>query len=176
MPISVLAYDPEWPRRFEAERTVLEQLLAPWLAGGIHHIGSTAIPGLSAKPIIDMMAAVADLEAARAAISVLERSGGQGPSYRHAPHRPDALWFHKPQSDVHDERTHHLHLTEPDSPLWRERLAFRDALRADPALRDEYQALKLRLADAHGENIKAYTADKRAFVARVLEMQGVALR
>lgn len=175
MPISLLAYDPEWPRRFEAERAELERLLAPWLTGGVHHIGSTAIPGLSAKPIIDMMAGVANLEAAQAAIPVLERRIGDGPSYRHAPHRPDALWFHKPQSDAHVERTHHLHLTEQGSALWRERLTFRDALRADTALRDEYQALKLRLANAHAEDIKAYTADKRAFVARVLAMHAVTL-
>ena len=170
MPISVLAYDKNWPHRFEGERAELERLLAPWLVGGVHHIGSTAIPGLSAKPIIDMMAGIADLSAAQAAIPTLEDHG-----YRHAPHRPDALWFHKPQSDGLAERTHHLHLTEPGSPLWRERLAFRDALRADAALRDEYQALKSQLAGAHGDDIKAYTADKRAFVTRVLAIHGVTL-
>jgi GrpB-like predicted nucleotidyltransferase (UPF0157 family) len=166
--ITVVPYDPQWPLRFEAERAELDRLLAPWLVGGVQHIGSTAIPGLSAKPIIDMMAGIADLAAAQAAIPVLESHG-----YRHAPHRPEALWFHKPQSDELAERTHQLHLTEPGSALWRERLAFRDALRDDTALRDEYQALKLRLAGAHGDDIKAYTADKRAFVARVLAIHGV---
>jgi GrpB-like predicted nucleotidyltransferase (UPF0157 family) len=171
VPITVAPYDPDWPRRFEAERALLEPLLAPWLVDGVHHIGSTAIPGLSAKPIIDMMAGIRDLSAAEAAIPVLEEHG-----YRHAPHRPEALWFHKPQSEAHAERTHHLHLTERGSALWRERLTFRDALRADTALRDEYQALKLRLAGAHGDDVKAYTADKRAFVVRVLAAHGVTLR
>lgn len=170
MPIVVVAYDPDWPRRFEAERAQLERLLAPWLTGGLHHIGSTAIPGLSAKPIIDMMAGVGRLAEAQAAVAVLEEHG-----YRHAPHRPEALWFHKPQGEQLSDRTHHLHLTEPGSALWRERLTFRDALRDDTALRDEYQVLKLRLADAHGEDIKAYTADKRVFVARVLALHGVTL-
>lgn len=170
MPIAVVDYDPHWPLSFEAERAELDRLLAPWLADGVHHIGSTAIAGLSAKPIIDMMAGISDLSAARAAIPVLEEHG-----YRHAPHRAEALWFHKPQHDELAERTHQLHLTEPGSALWRERLTFRDALREDRALRDEYQALKLRLAGAHGEDIKAYTADKRAFVTRVLAMHGVTL-
>lgn len=170
MPITVVAYDPRWPLRFEAERAELDRLLTPWLVDGVHHIGSTAIPGLSAKPILDMMAGVSDLSAARAAIPVLEEHG-----YRHAPHRPEALWFHKPQDDELAERTHQLHLTEPGSALWRERLTFRDALRADTALRDEYQTLKQRLAGAHGDDIKAYTADKRAFVTRVLAMHGVTL-
>ncbi|WP_246506879.1 GrpB family protein [Actinocrinis puniceicyclus] len=170
MPIEVREYGIDWPRRFDVERVELERLLAPWLSGGVHHIGSTAVPGLSAKPIIDMMAGVRDLTQARAAVPLLEEHG-----YRHAPHRATALWFHKPESDQLRERTHHLHLTEPGSDLWRERLTFRDALRADPALRDEYQRLKLRLADAHGEDVKAYTADKRAFVSRVLAAHGVTL-
>jgi GrpB-like predicted nucleotidyltransferase (UPF0157 family) len=169
MTIDVVAYDPDWPRRFEAERAELERLLTPWLVQGVHHIGSTSVPGLSAKPIIDMMAGVRDLAEARAAVVVLEEHG-----YRHAPHRPTAHWFHKPQSPVLAEQTHALHLTEPGSDLWLERLTFRDALRADSGLRDEYEALKLRLAGTH-EDIRAYTADKRDFVARVLAQHGVAL-
>lgn len=167
--INVTAYDPDWPRRFEAERAELESLLAPWLVQGVHHIGSTSIPGISAKPIIDMMAGIRDLDEARAAIPVLEEYG-----YEHAPHRPTAHWFHKPRSQRLAEQTHALHLTEPGSDLWVERLTFRDTLRADTALRDEYQALKLRLAGEH-EDVRAYTADKREFVARVLAEHGVVL-
>jgi GrpB-like predicted nucleotidyltransferase (UPF0157 family) len=170
MPIDVVDYDPNWPRRFDAERAELEQLLAPWLTAGVHHIGSTAVPGLAAKPIIDMMAGVSDLDQARPAIAALQAHG-----YQHAPHRPEALWFRKPQSPELSERRFHLHLTEPKSALWRERLVFRDALCADTVLRDEYQTLKLRLAGAHGDDIKAYTADKRAFVTRVLATHGVVL-
>jgi GrpB-like predicted nucleotidyltransferase (UPF0157 family) len=179
--ISVLPYDPDWARRFEAERTVLAAVLAPWLArvdgrsagsrtGGIHHIGSTAVPGLSAKPISDMIVGVANLGEAAAAIEVLS-----GRSYVHAPHRPRALWFHKPVEPDLELRTHNLHLTEPGSDLWQERLAFRDALRADDDLRDEYQALKLRLAAAHGDDPTAYSAAKRDFVSRVLAGAGISL-
>jgi GrpB-like predicted nucleotidyltransferase (UPF0157 family) len=133
-PVVVVRYDPEWPRRFEAERRLLEHVLAPWLEGGIHHVGSTAIPGIAAKPIIDMMAGVRDLEEARAAFVTLREQ-----SYHYAPHRPGiAHHFVKPSSPV-TEPTYGLHLTEPGSDLWRERLAFRDALRSDPTLAAEYE-------------------------------------
>ena len=73
-PIVLVPYDPEWPRRFETERAVLERLLAPWLDAGIHHIGSTAIPGVAAKPVIDMLAGVRDLAEARAAFGPLREA------------------------------------------------------------------------------------------------------
>jgi GrpB-like predicted nucleotidyltransferase (UPF0157 family) len=166
--IVVVPYDPEWPRRFEAERVLLERVLAPWLDGGIHHIGATSVPGLAAKPIIDMMAGVRELEEARAAFEPLLEH-----SYVHTPHRPGvAHHFSKPAPQL-SKLTHGLHLTEPGSDLWRERLAFRDALRADPTLAAEYEALKLRLAEQHREDVGAYTAGKRAFVARVLASAGI---
>jgi GrpB-like predicted nucleotidyltransferase (UPF0157 family) len=166
--IAVVAYDPEWPRRFVIERVLLERLLAPWLEGGVHHIGATSIPGLGAKPIIDMMAGVHDLEEARAAFEPLREQ-----SYVYTPHRPGiAHHFSKPSAQL-SEVTHGLHLTQPGSDLWNERLAFRDALRADPALAAEYETLKLRLAVEHPDDLTAYTAGKRAFVGRVLATAGV---
>jgi GrpB-like predicted nucleotidyltransferase (UPF0157 family) len=166
VPISVVPYDPEWPRRFEEERARLERVLAPWLEGGIHHIGSTAIPRISAKPIVDMMAGVRDLDAARSAYPPLEAEG-----YVDAPHRPSiAHHFAKPSVD---EPEFGLHLTEPGSDLWRERLAFRDALRADTELSREYEALKVRLAE-ESDDAGVYTAGKREFVVRVLARSGIA--
>jgi GrpB-like predicted nucleotidyltransferase (UPF0157 family) len=161
--IDLVEYDVEWPRRFESERRLLERVLEPWLAGGIHHVGSTAVPGLAAKPIVDMLAGVRDLDESGAAYDVL---GEQ--SYVHAPHRPGiAHHFTKPRFS--------LHLTEPDSDLWRERIAFRDALRADAGLAAEYQALKHLLAARHPEDAAAYTAGKRELVARVLRQAGLEL-
>jgi GrpB-like predicted nucleotidyltransferase (UPF0157 family) len=166
-PITVVPYDPDWPRRFESERLLLERLLAPWLEGGIHHIGSTAVPGLASKPIIDMMAGVQDLEKARGAYDVLAEH-----SYIHKPHRPGiAHHFAKPSLRPL-EPTYGLHLTEPGSDLWRERLVFRDALLADAELAREYEALKLRLAVSK-ESVEDYTAGKREFVGRVLAGAGV---
>ncbi len=115
---------------FLLEAAVLLSRLHPWLAGGVEHIGSTSVPGLAAKPILDMLAGVRDLDEARAAIPVLVDMG-----YRHADHRPhEALWFYKQPGDDYQERTHQLHLTRVGSAFWRERLVFRNALRRSEAL------------------------------------------
>jgi GrpB-like predicted nucleotidyltransferase (UPF0157 family) len=169
----VVPYDPEWARLFDEERALLARILAPWLEGGIHHVGSTAVPGLAAKPIIDMLAGVRDLAAARAAFEPLRAHG-----YVHREHRPEAHAFSKPASAATwREQTHGLHLTQPGSDLWRERLAFRDALRADRALAAEYEAWKLAHATAaDGYPARPYTADKRPFVARVLAARGIPLK
>jgi GrpB-like predicted nucleotidyltransferase (UPF0157 family) len=168
--ISVVSYDVDWPRRFEAERSLLEVVLAPWLDGGIHHVGSTAVAGLAAKPIVDMIAGVRDLGESRAAYGVLSEC-----SYIHSPHRPEiAHHFAKPSLDL-ALMQFSLHLTEPGSALWRERIAFRDALRADPTRAAEYATLKRRLAARHGDDSAAYTAGKREFVGRALERVGLEL-
>lgn len=171
MGIPVVTYDPGWTEWFEAERAELAGALSPWLSGGIHHIGSTAVPGLAAKPILDMMAGVRDLTEAAQAVPVLS-----GLAYAHADHRPDALWFYKPASAGPQDVEHacHFHLTEPGSGLWRERLAFRDALRADPQLARQYQDLKRQLGRSAGD-LSGYTAGKRDFVAAVLARSGVEL-
>jgi len=123
-------------------------VLTPWLEGGIHHIGATSVPGLAAKPLIDMMAGVGDFEEARAAYEPLLAEG-----YAHTPHRPGiAHHFSKPGFG--------LHLTEPGSDLWNELVA-------------EYAALKLRLAHEHPGDIEAYLAGKRGFVGRVLAAAGL---
>jgi len=160
-PVELVAYDAGWPSRFAQERALLEQALGPWLAGPIEHIGSTAIPGMTAKPVIDIMAPVAGLEAARPAIPAAEAIG-----YVHTPYRADVMhWLCKP-SAAH--RTHHLHLIPYGSRLWQERLAFRDRLRGDGALAAEYRALKAALAQRHRTDREAYTDAKGPFVARVL--------
>ena len=158
----VVPYDPEWPRLFEVERGKLEAVLAPWLGHGVHHVGSTAVVGLAAKRTIDMIAGVRDLEDARAAFEPLRALG-----YRYREHRPEAHLLWKPGYGVH--------LTEPNSDLWRERLAFRDALRANGELAAEYGEWKLRHA-ATTPGPSPYTADKRPLVARVLADIGIDLK
>ncbi|HEY6748714.1 MAG TPA: GrpB family protein [Mycobacteriales bacterium] len=161
----VVPYDPDWPGKFEAERDAVVAALGD-LVGTVEHIGSTSVPGMPAKPVIDMMAAVHDLGAGDRAEPLL---AGRG--YRRTPHRVDAVLFNRFDGDT---QTHALHLTVPGSDLWRERLAFRDALRADPALIAEYAQLKQRLlAEAGG---RVYSArGKRAFVRRVLAGAGIDL-
>ncbi len=169
MHIAVVDPDPGWAAWFATERAELSRALSPWLHGGIHHVGSTAVPGLAAKPVLDMIAGVRELTTAAAAIGPLRRL-----SYAHAPHRARALWFYKPASAGPHEHTCHLHLTEPGSDLWQERLAFRDALRADPLLAQQYQDLKRQLARS-ATDLGSYTAGKRTFVSRVLADAGITL-
>lgn len=160
-PIHIAAYDAAWPRLFDEERARLESVLRPWLAGPVEHIGSTAVPGLAAKPVIDIMAAVRDLASshgARVAVTAL--------GYVHFPYRVDVMhWFCKP-SDA--RRTHHLHLVPVDSPLWADRLLFRDRLRRSPAIAAEYAALKRALATKHRLDREAYTDAKSDFVRSIL--------
>jgi len=166
----VVPYSYEWPTLFEAERLVLEEVLAPWLSGGIHHVGSTAVPGLAAKPIIDMIAGVRDLEGALAARAPLAEL-----DYAYGEHRAEAHWFRKPGESEWWEATHALHLTEPGSELWQERLAFRDALRGDRELAAEYERWKLAHASRPGEP-NPYTGTKTPFVADVLGLVGIQLK
>ena len=160
-PIFLLPYDPSWPRQFEEERAGLTRVLSRWLEGPIEHIGSTAVPGLTAKPVIDIMAGVRDLPSsldARTALALLE--------YVYFPYRPEVMhWFCKP-SPV--RRTHHLHLVPVQSALWAERLLFRDYLRSSPEAAAEYAALKTALAVEYRFDREAYTNAKGAFVEAIL--------
>jgi GrpB-like predicted nucleotidyltransferase (UPF0157 family) len=90
--VEIVPYDPSWPRRFEEEANTLRRAIAAWLVGPVEHVGSTAIPGLAAKPVIDIMAGVETLDASRPAIAALADLG-----YCYAPYRPDSEhWFCKP--------------------------------------------------------------------------------
>lgn len=149
---------------------MLEPVLAGWLAAPVEHIGSTSVPGLPAKPIVDMMGGVRSLDEARAAAEPLAGLG-----YVFAEHRPDAWHFYRPSPDSPEAHTHHLHLTEVGSPLWTERLTFRNALRADPGLAARYRDLKLELASQQG-GVVVYTHGKRALVVEVLAAGGITLQ
>jgi GrpB-like predicted nucleotidyltransferase (UPF0157 family) len=160
-PIEIVPYDPLWPSKFEAESAFLQRILAPWLAGPIEHVGSTAIPSMPAKPVIDIMAGVQSLEKSKPAISALAGAG-----YVYFPYRPNVIhWFCKPSPVF---RTHHLHLVPFGSQRWVGCLAFRDALRRDAALATEYATLKMSLAKTHRFDREAYTDGKTPFVRRVL--------
>ena len=137
--VELVSYDVTWPAQFRAEQAILEAALGQWLAGRIEHVGSTAIPNLVAKPIIDIMAPVRSLEGSTAAIEAAIAVG-----YVYYPYKADIMhWFCKPSPAY---RTHHLHLVPQDSGLWFARLLFRDELRRSKALANEYAVLKERLA------------------------------
>ena len=158
-PVQLVPYDPSWPERAAREIALVEGAIGAWLAGTVEHVGSTAVPGLEAKPTIDLMAPVRDLDEARECFEPLAGIG-----YANAPHRPYFHWFCKPSPAV---RTHHLVLIEPTHPEWRARLAFRDRLRSDAAAAARYAELKRELAARFPDDREAYTAGKAGFVAEV---------
>jgi GrpB-like predicted nucleotidyltransferase (UPF0157 family) len=161
--VEIVSYDPAWPTLFEQERALLDAALGKWLTGPIEHFGSTAVPGLAAKPVIDIMAGVEGLDASRDAI---DAAGGLG--YVYYPYRPDVMhWFCKPSAAF---RTHHLHLVPFNSRLWNERLAFRDYLRRQPTMAAEYSEMKIGLAKQFEFDREAYTDAKGPFIQRVVAL------
>ena len=168
-PIEIVPYDSAWPRRFEEEQRVVAEAIRSWMVGTIEHVGSTAVPGLAAKPVIDIMVGVKDLDSSRPAIPVVEALG-----YCYAPYRPHEVhWFCKPSPAF---RTHHLHLMPFGTRLWRDRLAFRDYLRTHPETAAEYAELKRKLADQYRLDREKYTDAKGPFIARIVELAKDELR
>ncbi|HEY2435555.1 MAG TPA: GrpB family protein [Solirubrobacteraceae bacterium] len=161
-PIEIVAYDREWPSRFESERGALEAAIGECAVGGIHHVGSTAIPGLASKPTIDILVGVQSLAASRMCFDSLTALG-----YQYAPHLADEMhWFCKPNPLL---RTHHLHLVPVGSRRYRDELAFRDHLRAHGDVAAEYAALKRGLAGRLEHDREAYTKAKTDFIRTVIE-------
>lgn len=167
--ISIVPYDPEWPAAFEAERDHLLGCLPADLIGRIEHFGSTAVPGLSAKPIIDMLVEATDLEAVRKRVVPILIA--QGYDYVWRPTTGDDeppwyVWFIKRDPDT-GQRTHHIHMVEADFEEHWDRLLFRDYLIEHPDVAEEYGTLKQRLAEQTSDRVE-YTEAKTEFIARVM--------
>jgi GrpB-like predicted nucleotidyltransferase (UPF0157 family) len=163
MTIEIVPYDPSWPTRFQEETTILRGALATWLAGPIEHIGSTAVLGLAAKPVIDIMAGVHTLKESRPAIAAATELG-----YCYAPYQAEVEhWFCKPTPSF---RTHHLHLIPVGTPEWLRAIDFRDYLRTHADAASEYEVLKRHLALVHRFDREAYTLAKRPFINRITDL------
>jgi len=170
--VAIAPYDAAWPEAFRAEKAHLLSCLPHELVRRVEHFGSTAVPGLAAKPIVDMLVEVSDLDAARTTIAPLLEAQGYDYFWRptHGDDGPPFYaWFIKrdPQSGV---RTHHVHMVDGTSAFrehW-DRLLFRDHLIAHPDTARDYEALKRRLASSSRDRV-AYTQGKTAFIVRVTE-------
>ena len=157
--IEIAPYDSGWPGRFQVERARVMAALGD-LAVDIEHSGSTAVPGMAAKPIIDILVGVADFKEAPETVSPLE---GIGYTY-FGELKPGWLFF---RTDHPHDR--HLHVVERGGINWWSQLAFRDALRADPNLVTDYERVKTDLAARFAENRAGYTEGKTEFVNSVLD-------
>lgn len=162
----IAVYDPRWPKVYERERQTIAHAIGERLVA-IEHVGSTAVPGLGAKPIVDIMAGLPALGDADACIAPLAALG-----YHFVPEAmrdlPDDRSFER-WTESYEQGTEvaHLHLTEYDSAFWREHLLFRDLLRARPETALAYEQLKRELAPQHTSGA-TYAQAKTSFVQSVL--------
>jgi GrpB-like predicted nucleotidyltransferase (UPF0157 family) len=161
--VALHPYDASWPQEFEAERDRLLSLF-PGNFVDVQHIGSTAVPGLSAKPVIDILAGVQSITVAERLALPLCQSGYTTSAEFNAS-LADRKWFMR---WANGHRTHHLHLVVYGGPVWHERLKFRNALRSNPELAAKYAALKNQLAATHPKDREAYTDAKAEFVCAIL--------
>ena len=167
--VDIVPYDPRWPELFEEEKNHLLSCLPSELIKRIEHFGSTAVPGLTAKPIADMLVEVTSLEETRERIVPLLEA--QGYDYFWRPTwgddtPPFYAWFIK--RDSHGNRTHHIHMVEHEFEHW-DRLLFRDYLIEHADVAKEYGDLKMRLAADHADDRAAYTKAKTEFILKVTE-------
>lgn len=154
-------HDPSWPQVYAAERDRLLSLL-PGVWMEVQHVGSTAVPGLVAKPIIDILAGVASMAVARSLIPSL-CAWGYTTSTEYNATLSDRQWLMRWAAG---RRTHHLHVVVHEGPVWRQWLRFRDALRASPALAARYAELKADCARRYATDREAYTEAKADFIRR----------
>lgn len=161
--VVVLApYSIRWPALYAPEAQRIAQAIGEHLLD-IEHIGSTSVPGLSAKPILDMMGGLSSFDVGLECIEPLATIGYE---YLGADLVPGHHIFGLGGSG--EAKTHHLHLIEHAGLSWREKIAFRDQLRSDPPLRQRYETLKVRLADQFADQRAEYTEAKGAFILSVL--------
>ena len=164
-PVHIVAYDPSWPTLFAKERNVILGAVGQWVEE-VEHVGSTAIRGLDAKPVIDLMVGLKSMADASLCVEPLTSLGY-------------SYWAEGAQSHHHhlfvrfvdsamSARTHNLHLVESGGQYWKERLLFRDYLRKHPETAKEYAGLKYRLATLYRDDREAYTAAKADFISEVV--------
>lgn len=169
MRVTVVPYDPTWPESFATIRAALAAALDHVPVVAIEHVGSTSVPGLAAKPVLDIDVVVerADLDAAITALVAAgyTRAGDLGVPGRHA--------LRASTTDEHAAVTRNVYVCVDGALSLRNHLAVRDTLRADAALRDAYAAVKLRLAEQELEGIEDYIDGKNEIVQRILTAAGI---
>ncbi|NIW43530.1 MAG: GrpB family protein [Gammaproteobacteria bacterium] len=163
--IEVVPYNPIWPEKYQTEAWQIEKIFKDNLIA-IHHIGSTAIPSIKAKPVIDIMVIVQDIEKVAAINPAMIRLG-------YIPRGEYGIrgrrYFNKNTSGV---RSHHVHIYALGNPEIDFHLDFRDYLRAHPTEAQAYSNLKEGLASQYRYDSEAYSESKTEFVKRILELAG----
>jgi GrpB-like predicted nucleotidyltransferase (UPF0157 family) len=163
--VRLAPYDPGWGRLYEAERARLRAAVGEHVLD-IQHVGSTALPGIVAKPILDIAIAVRSFEAAYACVAPIEALGY---AYKGENGIPRRHYFVR--RDPETGRTLvHLHMNELDGPDWENQILFRDYLLAHPEAAAQYAALKCDLAAQYPHDREAYTDAKAPFIQHILRL------
>lgn len=161
--VELVPHNPEWSQLADEEaKQILEQLSIPVI--GIYHIGSTSIPGIKAKPILDFVMEVADLDEVIRSAKALEKLGYISKGEYGIPGRQ---FFTK---DTKGERSHHLHVFQKGHPDIERHLVFRDFLRANPKAAHEYELIKEKLAKRFPKESGSYTEAKSDFILSMDEV------
>lgn len=160
--VEIAAYDQAWAEAFESERERLIGAVGDYLVGSIEHVGSTSVPGLAAKPIVDIQVGVAGLDASRPVFGALEAIG-----YRHASVRPDVMHFFEKRTP--GRQSYNLQLIPYRSDCWNRRIVFRDYLRCHPSAAHEYATLKEQLAQRFHLDLAGYNSGKGEFICSITE-------
>ena len=161
-PVIIVGYDPQWPALYEKEKALVRKVLEHRICA-LEHVGSTAVPKLGGKNIIDIMAGVKSVDQANQCISPLESI-----DYKDVTAQPDnAEWYYCLGKGPHSVG-YHLHLVKFNGEHWKKHLVFRDFLRKNPQIAKEYFKLKKRLAIKYGIDRLSYTEAKSAFIESVL--------
>jgi len=155
-------YDPQWPILYEEEKSSILGVIGDFIVD-IQHIGSTAVPGLGAKPIIDIMVAIRHLALIEKCVQPLQTIGYE---YLGEYGIPGRHYFRKPPGHPHS--THHVHVVERESDFWERHILFRDSLRVHPEEAQRYYALKKELAAKFVSDRDAYTEAKTSFIESVV--------
>lgn len=161
--VTLSEYDPQWPEHFRVEEVRLRAALGDRLLS-VEHIGSTSVPGMIAKPMIDMLVGLRTLGDLASIVPVMESLGYQ---YKGEFGIPDRHFF-----TLNDPTTHHVHMVFHGGPFWRLNVLFRDHLRNHPHEARAYEALKRELAVKFANNREAYTKGKDAFIRSMLQRAG----
>lgn len=164
-PVIIVAYDPRWPTIYSREKDQILGAVGNKVVA-IEHVGSTAIPRLGAKPIIDIMVAVRQLSDAKECIGPLRSIG-----YEYVPEYekelPERRYFRKGPEGVRNKHFH-LHMVQHGEDFWKQHLMFRDYLRCHPDAAKQYCELKRKLAEKHALDREAYTDAKTLFIESIL--------
>lgn len=163
-PIEIRSPDPVWLTKGTRESSELGKLLSPYGTVKIEHIGSTSVPGLPAKPIIDLMAMIDSYEKLHEIVETMKSH-----NWNYVPPELDGQAWRRFFVKTKDEKREcHLHLVLNGEARWDEQLKFRDKLRTSPELAGEYAELKVKLANENRKDREAYTRAKSDFIRNVL--------